>query len=90
MTGDIQLPDMIDPESSHVEFRLHQCAEDGCRAHGPLTLVSNPAWFEWGDQHTAETGHKKFYQYLVVRNRGEMTGLTTPSRKRRPLGNRGA
>lgn len=89
MTGDIQLPDMIDPEATHVEFRLHQCAEVGCRASGPLTLVANPEWHEWGDRHTAETGHRKFYQYSVVRNRGEVTGLTT-SRRRRPLGSRGA
>lgn len=85
MAGEIQLPDMIDPEANHVEFRVHQCAE--CGEAGPLTLVQNPDWWAFGDRHTEQTGHRKFYQYTVTRNRGQMTTLPS-ARARRPLGRR--
>lgn len=87
MSGEIQLPDMIDPDAPHVEFRIHQCAE--CREHGPVALAQNPAWWTWGDAHTAETGHKKFYQWTLARNAGQMTTVSTRRQARRPLGKRG-
>lgn len=85
MAGEIQLPDMIDPDAPHVEFRVHQCRE--CGATGPLTQVANPDWWTFGDRHTEETGHRKFYQYTITRNAGETTTLPG-ARKRRPLGKR--
>jgi hypothetical protein len=84
------LPDMIDPEARHVEFRATQCEE--CRECGPITTVENPEWWQWGDQHNSETGHRKIYQWTLTRNRGEITTVGTALRapKRRTLGNRGA
>ena len=85
---DVQLPDMIDPEATHVEFRVSQCEQ--CQEAGPLTLVNNPDWMLWGDAHADATGHKRFYQYTVTRNRGQITTVGALRSKRRPLGNRGA
>lgn len=87
MTGDIQLPDMIDPDAPSLEFRLHQCRE--CREHGPMTLADNPAWWQWGDAHRAETGHRKFHQWTLSRHAGEVVTVNELRRPaRRPLGKR--
>lgn len=86
MTGDIQLPDMIDPDAPHMEFRVHQCAE--CGEAGPPALTNNPIWWEWGNKHTDETGHRKFAQWTLTRSIGRME--TIPVRKRRSLGTREA
>jgi hypothetical protein len=85
MPGEIQLPDMIDPDARHAEFRAHQCRE--CGEAGPLTQAANPAWWVWGDRHTDETGHRKFFQYTITRDAGETVTLPG-ARRRRPLGRR--
>lgn len=86
MTGDVQLPSMIDPEAHHVEFRATQCAE--CGETSPLVLPENPEWYSWMSRHHDATGHTKIYQYTITRNRGEHNTMGTP-RARRTLGGRG-
>jgi hypothetical protein len=85
---DIPLPDAIDPDAGHVEFRMYQCRE--CGKAGPLVQVANPLWWKWGDEHHDTTGHRKIYQYTLTRNTGEVCtigALRAP--KRRALGTRG-
>ena len=86
MTGDVQLPGMIDPDARYVEFRANQCKV--CLESGPVTNVDNPAWHEWFTRHQDETGHSEFYEYKIARSAGAAFSL--PARKRRSLGNRGA
>jgi hypothetical protein len=85
---DIQLPSGVDPDAEHTEFRANECKE--CGAAGPVALVSNPVWWQWGDKHTEETGHTKLYQWVLTRNIVRMVTLKTPAKKRRTLGPRGA
>lgn len=84
MTGDVQLPDMIDPDAPYMEFRANTCRE--CGEVGPLTSVQNPAWHEWFTRHEDETGHREFFEYKIIRSSGATTRLPRP--KRRPLGTR--
>lgn len=84
MTGDVQLPWMIDPDAPFLEFRANQCRE--CGEVGPLVLAQNPAWHAWFTQHSEETGHTRFYQYKMERSAGQE--VTMPGRKRRALGSR--
>lgn len=89
MTSDmIQLPNAIDPEARHVEFRVTACREQGCDATGPVALANNPIWWEWGNTHADETGHKRFYQYTLTRNFGEITTVGATVKRRRALGQR--
>lgn len=85
MTGQVQLPDMIDPDAPYVEFRANQCRE--CGEAGPVLNVSNPAWHEWFTKHRNETGHSKFFEYKIARSAGQEA--TMPVRRRRTLGQRG-
>jgi len=87
MTGDVQLPDMIDPDAPHLEFRANQCRE--CGAVSTITLVANPEWWQWGDDHMRETGHTKFFQWSLTRNTGQIVSMPAPRARRRTLGTRG-
>lgn len=84
MSGDLAQLGAIDPDARHVEFRSNECRE--CGEFGPLTQVDNPAWREWFDVHSRETGHRKFYQYKIERSAGEAFAMPKP--KRRALGQR--
>jgi hypothetical protein len=88
MTGDVQLPDMIDPDAAHVEFRATQCRE--CGEAGPVALKTNPTWWQWGDDHSTATGHTKIFQWTLTRNSGEIVNMSTRRKPtRRALGARG-
>jgi hypothetical protein len=83
----VELPDAIDPDAPHVEFRMNQCRE--CLAAGPVALAQNPVWWQWGNQHHDETGHTKIYQYTLTRNTGQISTVGAARKARRALGARG-
>lgn len=88
MTGEVQLPGMIDPEAHYVEFRATQCAE--CGDASPMVLSTNPEWHAWMSRHHDATGHTKIFEYKASRSRGEHTTLSSlRSPRRRTLGTRG-